>query len=141
MERKRIGCRPNRFHNLVADGDWHTRLSTALKLAKNATASQELFASIEVLEHQLSENDECVHTVTMVQPVPLGMDTRFLMKCIELFIDVEPSNLCLTSTGHLELTITARGDQNGVQDMAKLILSHGVAEAKGIMSAAKWTLK
>lgn len=138
LERNYIGHRPNRFHHLLDDGDWHTRLATALRLAKCATSSQELVSSIEVLEHQLAENDECIHTVTMSQAVPVGMDASYLMKCIEQVIDVRPASLCFASTGHVELTITARGDLNSVQCMAKSILSYGVAKAQGIMSADKF---
>lgn len=141
LECKPFGHRPNRFHNLFYDGDWHTQLATALMLAKNSTASQELVAAIEILEHQLVKTDECIHTVTVVQTVPLGMEATFLMNCIEQCIDVAPANLCLASTGHIELTITARGDRKGVQSMAASILWYGVAQAKAIVSAAKWTFK
>ncbi|WP_265946234.1 hypothetical protein [Dechloromonas sp. A34] len=141
MEHKPFGHRPNRFHNLFYDGDWHTQLATALMLAKKSTASQELVAAIEILENQLAKNDECIHTVTVVQAVPLGMEAAFLMNCIEQCIDVAPANLCQTSTGHLELTITARGDRKGVQSMAASILSYGVAQAKAMISASKWTFK
>lgn len=141
LERKLFGRRPNRFHSLFYDGDWHTQLATALVLAKNSTASQELVAAIEVLEHQLVKNDECIHTVTVVQTIPLGMEASFLMNCIEQCIDVEPANLCLTSTGHIELMITARGNLNRVQRMAASILSYGVAQAEATISAAKWTFK
>ena len=138
---KPFGHRPNRFHNLFYDGDWHTQLATALVLAKKSTASQELVAAIEGLEHQLVKNDECSHTVTAVQTIPIGMEASFLMNCIEQCIDVEPANLCLTSTGHIELTITARGNLNSAQNMAASILSYGVAQAEAIISAAKWTFR
>lgn len=141
LERKLFGRRPNRFHNLFYDGDWHTQLATALVLAKNSTASQELVAAIEILEHQLEKNNECIHTVAVIQKVPVGMEAAFLMNCIEQCIDVAPANLCLTSTGHLELRITARGNLNRVQGMAASILSYGVAQAEAIISAAKWTFK
>ncbi|NTV69831.1 MAG: hypothetical protein HGA71_06755 [Azonexaceae bacterium] len=141
MERKLFGHRPNRFRNLFYDGDWHSQLATALMLAKNSTTSQELVTSIQTLEQQLMKTDECIHTVTVVQTIPLGMEAAFLMNCIEQYIDVEPANLCLTSTGHIELMITARGNLSAVQSMAASILSYGVARANGIISAEKWTFK
>lgn len=141
LERKRIKYHPNRFHGLFPDGDWHTRLATALVLAKSDTTSRELVAAIEVLEQLLAKNDECRHTVTAVQSPPLGMEAAFLMSCIEQCIDVEPANLCLTSTGQIELTITARGYLSTVQGMAALILSRGMAEAKAIISTAAWAYK
>lgn len=137
MERHLLTCRPNRFHNLFFDGDWHTRLATALLLAKNATASEELFAAIEVLESQLTKNDECIHTVTLIQEVPIGVESKFLMKCIVRCIDVQPANLCQNSDGHIELTITARGNPSSVHGMAALILSRGVSQAQAIIAASQ----
>lgn len=141
LEPKPFGHRPNRFHNLFYDGDWHTQLATALVLAKKSTASQELVAAIEVLEHHLVKNDECTHTVTVVQTIPIGMEASFLMNCIEQCIDLEPANLCLNSRGQIELMITARGSLNRVQSMAASILSYGVAQAKSLISAAQWTFR
>ncbi len=88
----------------------------------------------------LASNDECVHTATLEREVPLGMEVTFLIRCIEDCIDVESANLCLKSTGYIELTLTGRGSQNSVRGMALSILSRGFARAKGIISASQFEL-
>lgn len=122
--------RPNRFRGLFYNGDWHTRLVTALKLAKEGTCSQELLAAIEVLERQLAQTDECVHTVTAIQVVPSSMRAQFLLNHIRQCVDVEPATLLLAQNGDIELTITARGNREHVHSMAEAILSSGLASAK-----------
>lgn len=122
--------RPNRFRGLFYNGDWHTKLITALQLAKEGTCSQELLATIAVLEHQLAQTDECVHTVTATQTVPPSMGVQFLLGHIERCIDVEPANLQLAPNGEIELTITARGDRDHVLHMAEAILSSGLSTAR-----------
>lgn len=122
--------RPNRFRGLVYNGDWHTRLVTAIQLAKEGTGSQDILATIEALERQLTQTDECIHTVTATQAVPLNMDTQFLMSYIKQSIDVEPATLNLATNGDIELTITARGDRKHVYSLANAILSSGLAGAK-----------
>lgn len=125
-----IRRRPNRFVNLIYDGDWHTRMITALGLAREGTRSQEILAAIEVLERLLAKNDECVHTVTAFLSVPPSMDAQFLLNHVEQSVDVEPAALKLAPDGHVELTITARGDREHVHCMAKAILSSGLSTAK-----------
>ena len=65
--------RPNQFANLVYDGDWHSKLVSVLKLAKEGSRSQEIHRAIATLEQLLSESDECLYTVTATQPVPRGI--------------------------------------------------------------------
>ena len=43
----------NPFEGLVYDGDWHTPLVSALKLAKESTCSTEILIAIYTLEQQL----------------------------------------------------------------------------------------
>lgn len=121
--------RPNRWMKLFYDGDWHTTLTNALRLAREGTRSQEKLAAVTVLERLLAWDDECIHTITFVQPAPPGMDAKFLMKHIEQSIDVEPAALSLSPNEEIELTITARGDWNHVNGMAKAIFSSGVSKA------------
>lgn len=122
--------RPNRFMNLIYNGDWHTRLSNVLGLAREGTGSQEILAAIEVLERLLASTDECIHTVTASRPVPPSMSAQFLMGYIKESIDVEPAALKLALNGDVELTITARGDREHVESMARAILSSGLSSAK-----------
>ena len=122
--------RPNRFRGLFYNGDWHTKLITALQLAKEGTCSQELLATIAVLEQQLAQTDECVHTVTATQIVPPSMGVQFVLSHIEQCVDVEPAAIRLNSNGHIELTITARGNRQHVLGMAEAILSSGLSSAK-----------
>ncbi|WP_295003511.1 hypothetical protein [uncultured Dechloromonas sp.] len=122
--------RPNRFRGLLYNGDWYKKLVTALKLAKEGTCSQELLATIEVLERQLSQADECLHTVTAIQVVPSSMRAQFLLNHIRQCVDVEPATLLLAQNGDIELTITARGSREHVHSMAEAILSSGLALAK-----------
>jgi len=125
-----MSCRPNRFRGLVYDGDWHRMLVDAAQLAKAGTRSKDLLAAVEVLEQQLAKTDECLHTVTALQAVPSSIDVQFLMKHIEQCIDIRPATLQLTSTGEIELMITARGSREHVQSMATVILSSGLSRAE-----------
>lgn len=122
--------RPNRFRSLFYNGDWHTKLVTALQLAKEGTCSQELLAAIAVLERQLAQTDECVHTVTATQIVPPSMAAQFVLSHIERCVDVKPATLRLAPTGEIELTITGRGNREHVLSMAEAILSSGLASAR-----------
>lgn len=133
---KNMRRHPNRLLNLVVyDGDWHTRLVTALELARDGTRSKDLLSAIEVFEHQLLKSDTCIHTVTAVQVVPLGMDVELLKSCIEECIDVQPATLQIASGRNIELTITARGSLEHVHRMATSILSSGFSVAKAKMWA------
>jgi hypothetical protein len=125
-ESEKMSCRPNRFHGLFYEGDWHKRLVDAIQLAKAETRSNDLLSAMEALEHQLTKTDECVHTVTAIQAVPPSMDVQFLMLHVKRCIDVEPATLQLIPTGEIELTITARGSLRHVQTMATAILSSGL---------------
>ena len=80
--------RPNRFARLFYDGDWHSRLVSSLKLAKEGGCSQEIQRAIATLEQLLSESDECIHTVTATQPIPKGMAPNFALECVRECIDV-----------------------------------------------------
>lgn len=131
LELEILRNRPNRFRGLVYNGDWHTKLVTALRLARDGTGSKEMLATIEVLERQLVQTDECVHTVTATQAVPFSMGALFLLNHIKQTIDVEPSTLNVSPNGDIELTITARGDRDHVFSLAQAILSSGLARAKG----------
>lgn len=128
--------RPNQFANLVYDGDWHSKLVSVLKLAKEGSRSQEIHRAIATLEQLLSESDECLHTVTATQPVPRGIAPDFAMECVEECIDVTPGELKLSIHGELALTITARGDREHVVGMAMSILKCGVNHAKAAIWAA-----
>ncbi len=122
--------RPNRFRGLFYNGDWHTSLLTALQLAREGTCSQEISATIDVLERQLAKTDECVHTVTALVAIPLSMDAHFLMSHVTPCVDVQPATLTLTPTGDIELTVTARGTREHVFCMAQAILNQGLRSAK-----------
>jgi len=124
-----MGSNPNRYRGLFYDGDWHTKLVTALKLAKEGTHSKGILSAVEVLERQLAQEDECIHTVTATQTIPPSMRAHFLLEHVGQFIDVEPATLNLATNGDIELTITARGNREHVLDMAKAILSSGLTAA------------
>lgn len=122
--------RPNRFRGLYYNGDWHTKLITALQLAKEGTCSQEMLSAIAVLEHQLAQTDECVHTVTATQAVPPSMGAQFVLSHIEQCVDVKPATIRLAPNGEIELTITGRGSREHVLSMAEAILSSGLASSR-----------
>lgn len=126
--------RPNRFSNLFYHGDWHSRLVSSLKLAKEGGCSPEIQGVIVILEKLLSESDECIHTVTVTQTIPIGMAPNFALECVRDCIDVTPAELSLSADGELSLTITARGAREHVLGMAKAILKCGVSTAR----AAIW---
>lgn len=122
--------RLNPFRGLIYDGDWHTRLVASLKLAKEETGSTEIRIAIEVLEKQLANIDECIHTATAVQDVPVEIEVNFLMKHVRKDIDVELASAQITSSGQIELTLTGRGSRQHVQGMASSILSHALSAAR-----------
>lgn len=128
--------RPNRFVNLFYDGDWHSRLISSLKLAKEGSCSQKIQGAIGTLEELLSESDECIHTVTVTQPIPTGMAPNFALECVRECIDVTPAELTLSADGELALTITARGAREHVYGMAKAILKCGISTARAAIWAA-----
>lgn len=130
FELGKMKIRPNRFRGLVYNGDWHTRLVTALQLAKESSYSQGVLAAIEVLERQLEQTDECVHTVTASQTVPASMGAQFLLSHIEQCVDVKPATLRLAHNGDIELTITSRGSREHVLSMAEAIFSSGLSSAR-----------
>lgn len=125
-----MGRNPNRFRGLFYNGDWHTKLVRALKLAKEETNSNSILSTIEILEGLLALEDECIHTVTATQNVPPSMGAHFLLEHVGQCIDVEPATLNLAANGAIELTITARGNREHVLDVAKAILSSGLSSAK-----------
>lgn len=121
--------RPNRFHNLLND-DWHTQLLNALRIAREATCSQELQSDILRLEQKLGEVDECNHTATAILPTSKYFSGIFLLPFIQKCCDVVPSTAFLKSDGSIEVTITARGSRHHVQKMAETILTAGISAAR-----------
>ena len=55
------------------NGDWHTRLLSALGSAKS-TSSPELLALILPLEKYLKANDECIHNAVVKLQIPDNID-------------------------------------------------------------------
>lgn len=122
--------RVNRFRDLFYSGDWHTQLTASLKLAKEETGSNEIRSAIQALEGLLASIDECIHTVTVVQDVPIEMDTKFLMGHVQKAIDVEPASAQITHTGQIAVTVTGRGSHQHVHGMATSIFRDGLSAAK-----------
>lgn len=129
--------RPNRFAKLFYDTDWHSRLVSVLKEAKGASRSHEIQEAIVTLELLLSEFDECLHTVTAIQPIPTGIALDFALECVKECIDVNHAKLDLSADGGLALTITERGDREQVLGMARAILRCGLNRAKASIWASE----
>lgn len=128
---------PNTLNKLIND-DWHTRLLGALKMAKAMTASPELLNSMQLLEQQLAEIDECHNTVTAVLPASDIFKGSFLLPFVQECCDVMPSEVCLKPDGSIEVTVTARGSRMHVQRMGEAILSAGVNAAKSKLQVEEW---
>lgn len=121
--------RVNRFRHLFYNGDWHTQLIASLKLAKEETGSNEIQSAIQALEGLLANIDECIHTVTVVQDVPIAMELKFLMGHVQKAIDVEPASAQITPSGQIALTVTGRGSRQHVQCWASSMLRQGLSAA------------
>ena len=104
--------------------------------AKERTGSPTILAAIDALQHQLAQSDECIHTVTVIQAVPPGMDASFLMKQIQESTYILPASLGRTPNGDIELTITTRGTREHVMGVAKFILKNGLLDAESKIWAA-----
>lgn len=131
--------RPNRFANLFYDGDWHSRLVSSLKLAKEGSCSQTIQEAIGKLEQLLSDYDECIHTVTATHPVPTGIAPSFAVECVRECIDIAPADITLSNDGDLVLTLTARGAREHVLGMARSILKCGANSAKAAIWASQFS--
>lgn len=136
----RMKNRPNRVRK-IWNFDWHTRLCNQLKLAQTMTASPQLRNTMQLLEQQLAETDECVHTVTAVLPASTVFSGEYLFKLVQENCDVEPSEVCLKSDGSIAVTLTARGPYSHVLSMAEAILSAGVTAAESKVLADDWNRK
>ena len=122
--------RVNPFRNLIYNGDWHSRLLASLALAKEETGSNQIRIAIDALEEQLASIDECIHTVTVAQDVPVEIDAKFLMSHVQKVIDVEPAWAQFTTSGQIALTVTGRGSSQHVEDIASAVLRRGLSVAK-----------
>lgn len=136
----RMKSSPNRVRK-IWNFDWHTQLRNQLKLAQTMTASQQLRNTMQLLEQQLAETDECVHTVTAVLPASTFFSGEYLFKLVQEKCDVEPSEVCLKPDGSIAVTLTARGPYSHVLGMAEAILSAGVSDAKSKLLADDWVRK
>ncbi len=112
------------------NGDWHTKLLSALKPAKVETSSPEVRRAIESLEKLLATSDECIHTVTVMREMPDGLDGTQVMCHVQNIIRGERASAALKFANAIELTLTARGSRRHVVLAANTLLSEGISAAK-----------
>ncbi|WP_295002178.1 hypothetical protein [uncultured Dechloromonas sp.] len=115
----------NLFRGLVYDGDWHTRLCSALALARKGVESAEIMEAIVRLEDLLAQRDECVHKVSVSLDVPDELDPAHTHRQLFEELAAEQGELKLLVPRTLELTITLRGSR-----------SRAEAEARGMLRRA-----
>lgn len=117
----------NLFRGLVYDGDWHTRLCSALALARKGTESAEILDAIVRLEDLLAKRDECVHNVSASLDVPAALDPAHTHRQLEDELAEEQGNLKLLMPRTLELTITLRGSRRGAEAEAQDMLRRAMS--------------
>lgn len=121
----------NLFRGLVYDGDWHTRLCSALALARKGAESAEILEAIVRLEDLLALRDECVHKVSVNLDVPDELDPAHTHRQLFEELAAEQGELKLLAPRTLELTITLRGSRPGAeaeaQDMLRRALTRYLA--------------
>lgn len=115
----------NLFRGLVYDGDWHTRLCSALALARKGAESAEILEAIGRLEDLLGQRDECVHKVSVSLDVPDELDPAHTHRQLFEELAAEQGELKLLVPRTLELTVTLRGSR-----------SRAEAEARGMLRRA-----
>lgn len=126
--------RINPFDGLVYDGDWHSRLLVALKLAKEDATSTELQNAIVEFERVLVKHDECLQTVTAFRLLPLGIEPDFVVECTTSTSYGEVADVSLTGNGSIALTLTMRGSLNHVEHRAASLMERGIAAARVILA-------
>lgn len=115
----------NLIRGLVYDGDWHTRLCSALALAKKGVESDEIRETIARLEDLLSKRDECAHSVSASLDVPSELDPAHTHRQLFEELAADQGDLKLLLPRTLVLAITLRGSRSGAE-----------AEARGMLRRA-----
>lgn len=115
----------NLIRGLVYDGDWHTRLCSALALAKVGAESAEIRETIARLEDLLARRDECIHNVSASLDVPAELDPAHTCRQLADELAAEQGDLKLLLPRTLVLTLTLRGSRSCAE-----------AEARGMLRQA-----
>ncbi|WP_156038795.1 hypothetical protein [Chromobacterium haemolyticum] len=116
----------NPFEAFLFNGDWHTEIMRAISLSEAEVKSSNIKAIITELKQALEEIDECLHTVTVAAPLPIGFEPNYLLKLLAAEVDSE-AVVALLHPSQIALTITHRGSHSYVEQLAKKWLRDGIA--------------
>lgn len=121
---------PLRFESFMNDGDWHSRLVTALELAEQGTQNDEIKSAAANLMELLSSIDECRHTVSVEEELPEIINPEVILARARVALKSTPGKVDLLPPRTIRLTIVWRGSIEHVSYIAQLILSKALIVAK-----------
>jgi len=113
------------FEELFGTGDWQRDLLREVRVAEESANSPRIREAVALLKEVLLEVDECIHTVTISQPVPTGWDAQFLIT--HLRNECDDAQINLANSGEITLIFTRRGSlsyvENSVNDDVRRALA------------------
>lgn len=121
---------PLRFESLMNDGDWHSRLMTALEQAEQGTRNDEIKRAAANLRELLSSIDECRHTVSVNEELPELINPEVVLARARVVLKSSRGVVDLLPPRTIRLSIVWRGSIEHVSYVAQLLLSKALIEAK-----------
>lgn len=119
-----------RFESFMDDGDWHSRLMTALELAEQGTQNDKLRIATANLKELLISIDECRHTVSVQEELPSLIDPVVVLSRVQDALKLTGGKVDLLHPRTIRLTIVWRGSLEHVGHVAKLLLTKALVLAK-----------
>lgn len=119
-----------RFESFMDDGDWHSRLMTALDLAEQGTQNEKLKSAAATLKELLSSIDECRHTVSVQELLHALIDPVVVLARVQDALKSTGGKVDLLHPRTIRLTIVLRGSPEHVGHVAKLLLTKALVLAK-----------
>lgn len=113
----------------ILDGDWHKQLREALIVAENSTSSPHILKHVAQLKAAMAREDECIHTITIRQPIPLGCDTDYIVQKLK-FSNCEDARIDTDEPGFISINFTRRGNRKYVEERAMKDVAIAMRAAK-----------
>lgn len=119
-----------RFESFMDEGDWHSRLMTALELAEQGTQNDKLRIATANLKELLISIDECRHTVSVQEELPSLIDPVVVLSRVQDALKSTGGKVDLLHPRTIRLTIVWRGSIEHVGHVAQLLLTKALVLAK-----------